>query len=1026
MLKISKIQSSTASSHYYEKDDYYAKDDPEHKKCSQWYGKLTNELNLKGQIDKKDFLNILEGKLPNGQTLGNKVIVAETKESKDKITGEIKEEIIKKEENIHDKGRDFIFSAPKSVSIAGLVYNNNQTSNNSKPQNLIIKSHEDAVKSTINYIEKNYLTFRTKDKQSKEITHHQSQKLISALFRHHSNREQDPQLHTHAVIANIAHDKDNINEYRCASFDKAYEDSKFLGAIYRSYLAKNLTDLGYEIQRTNNLNNNNTVNSNSLCFFELKEISNHLNILFSKRSQQIKEIAGNNKNSKFLDKLALFTRKDKKENENINTLKQLWQAEAKKELNIKNFNFTTTNNNPNNKPTTIKDSLSYAINHLSQQSVVFARKDIISHALDHNIGKYKAETVEKEISRNLKTQKQLLLSTKKQYQNLYTTKHALETEKQINKSIKEGINKKQPIVKNYNEQNLIDKYKSTHHQLINTLNKGQKQALGHILSTKDNISAITGLAGTGKSYMLKVAYLLTKQETNNKHHFTGLAPSAIATNHLRDSAYIQNCQTLQYFLTKYDGYANGRGTNEGKELTKAQFKDRTIIIDEASMISLKQMKDLFTISKELDLKVILMGDQKQLDAVEAGNPFKLITENHKSNNITITNIDQIVRQENEQLKTAVQSIVKQDVKQTIKNLTTVIEVANDNRNNNNQDTTQKTQAQQPIDSNKLLQQKAVEAYLNQPISKRQNTLILTTNNKLKDQINEEISKAILEERRNQNANKQHNQNILQKITTTYQNFTTKQEQEKQILKAQNITKAQASQAFNYQRNQTIIFNKEVQKLAIKKDDQYHIINIDNNKNILFLAKQNNITKTKEFDLNKLQESKENKNTKLPFNLFNKQQAIFRSKDQIIFNKNLKTAQGQKIINSQIATIDKIKRNGDYVITLGQKQDNKPKQQNQNTIIFKANDPNLQHISHYYACTTHKAQGLTTDYIIAVNNSQDRKELLTQKNFYVQISRAKQDVTLITDNVKKTQEKLNVNIGDKITGYEHQGVAERVK
>jgi len=387
MLKISKIQSSTASSHYYEKDDYYAKDDPEHQKCSQWHGQLTENINLKGQVDKKDFLNILEGKLSNGQTLGNKII--------NKETGE--------EEIIHDKGRDFIFSAPKSVSIASLVYNQGTKAenNNSNSNNNLITAHEDAVKSTINYIEKNYLTFRTKDTATKEIIHHQSQKLISALFRHHSNREQDPQLHTHAIIANIAYDKNNLNEYRCANFDKAYEDSKFLGAVYRSYLAKNITDLGYKIEGGNNIQSENINNNqNKLCFFELKEIPNQLNNLFSKRSQQIKEVAGDNKNSKFLDRVALFTRKDK-QNKNIQSLKQLWQAEARKELNIKDnqnhqFNISANKNNQNqiisnnnasnNKSITIKQSLSYAISHLSEGSVVFEKKDLIAHTLDHNFG----------------------------------------------------------------------------------------------------------------------------------------------------------------------------------------------------------------------------------------------------------------------------------------------------------------------------------------------------------------------------------------------------------------------------------------------------------------------------------------------------------------------------------------------------------------------------------------------------------------------------------------------------------------
>jgi ATP-dependent exoDNAse (exonuclease V) alpha subunit len=50
------------------------------------------------------------------------------------------------------------------------------------------------------------------------------------------------------------------------------------------------------------------------------------------------------------------------------------------------------------------------------------------------------------------------------------------------------------------------------------------------------------------------------------------------------------------------------------------FKNKIVLVDEASMISTNQMKDLFTISRELEFKLILIGDRRQLDSVEARYP----------------------------------------------------------------------------------------------------------------------------------------------------------------------------------------------------------------------------------------------------------------------------------------------------------------------------------------------------------------------------------------------------------------------
>ena len=77
---------------YYEKDGYYAKDDPAHKEASAWAGKGAEELGLSGPVDPDTFKAVLEGKVPDGPQLG--------KRGRD---GEIQ----------HRPGRDVTLSAPK-------------------------------------------------------------------------------------------------------------------------------------------------------------------------------------------------------------------------------------------------------------------------------------------------------------------------------------------------------------------------------------------------------------------------------------------------------------------------------------------------------------------------------------------------------------------------------------------------------------------------------------------------------------------------------------------------------------------------------------------------------------------------------------------------------------------------------------------------------------------------------------------------------------------------------------------------
>ena len=129
VASIGKMASPAQGVTYYERDGYYAKDDPPHKAASAWTGKGAEELDLSGPVDPATFKAVLEGKVPDGPQLGKR----------------------DREGNIHHRpGRDVTLSALKSVSLAALVGDDDR----------VVAAHDAAVKRTLGWIEKNAVETR--------------------------------------------------------------------------------------------------------------------------------------------------------------------------------------------------------------------------------------------------------------------------------------------------------------------------------------------------------------------------------------------------------------------------------------------------------------------------------------------------------------------------------------------------------------------------------------------------------------------------------------------------------------------------------------------------------------------------------------------------------------------------------------------------------------------------------------------------------------------------------------------------
>ena len=204
------------------------------------------------------------------------------------------------------------------------------------------------------------------------------------------------------------------------------------------------------------------------------------------------------------------------------------------------------------------------------------------------------------------------------------------------------------------------------------LTHGQKAAVKLILATEDRTVGVQGYAGSGKTTMLNRARALLEKKG---YAVRGLAPSASAARTLAGEAGIES-ETLQRFLARYTGVAEGRMTRKGQKEMRATFAKTALIVDEGSLASTVQARDLLRIADSLRIpRVVLVGDEKQLDAVDAGKPFAQL----QRAGMRTAVMDEIMRQRDPALKEAVEASLAGDVTRAFAKLgDNVAEVKPDN------------------------------------------------------------------------------------------------------------------------------------------------------------------------------------------------------------------------------------------------------------------------------------------------------------------------------------------------------------
>lgn len=209
----------------------------------EWIGAGVDLLGLAGMsaVEPETLRQLLDGQLPDG----HRMRLSRTRAGKDR------------------KGIDFTFSAPKSVSIEALMLGDSR----------IVAAHDSAVAESLQLLQ----SFAAARRKERGLSFRErTGVLVGAAFRHELSRAQDPQLHTHVLVMNLTRRADG--EWRALSNEDLLRNVRMVGAFYRATLAEKLRALGFDLRAT------------SKGGWELAHVPDAAVRIFSQRSREIERL----------------------------------------------------------------------------------------------------------------------------------------------------------------------------------------------------------------------------------------------------------------------------------------------------------------------------------------------------------------------------------------------------------------------------------------------------------------------------------------------------------------------------------------------------------------------------------------------------------------------------------------------------------------------------------------------------------------------------------------------------------------
>ncbi len=578
----------------------------------EWHGKLAAQWGLVGEVEELHFDRLSQGQHPltAEQLVRHQTPREYTNENGDKVHS-----------MEHRAGWDATFSAPKTVSLTALVGGDDG----------VRKAHRESVQVALNEMEK-YVQARIGGNHPAETTG----KWIAAKFEHDSARPVNgyaaPQLHTHVVFFNLT-ERSN-GEIRSIQPHELYRSQQYATAIYRSELSLRLSALGYEVEQGQHGEP------------EIRGYTPEYLQASSPRSRQIREhMEEVGVHGAGAAQIAAHQTREAKQDISHAEMQMRHQEMAAKFGNQPQRVVEEANarqsveeaRNPEQKQKDLDEALTYARERNLERQAVADERELVRDALNRTMGSASLTEVQTEFARQVQAGKFVEVDQQTSgWGRAYTTPEMIGLERDNINLMRAGQGQHQELV-TFATRHYIES-ESAH------LSVEQRAAVDQVLSNRDQLFALEGAAGAGKTTSLTVIREAAESEGYTVH---GFAPTSRATHKLEEAGV--KSSTLQYHLAHPEEFHS-----EAKHL---------YIVDEASLASTRQVND-FLHRLEAQDRVLFVGDTRQHEAVEAGRPYHQLQET----GMQTARLDAIVRQQDPALKEVVEQLARGDVHEAIRNL----------------------------------------------------------------------------------------------------------------------------------------------------------------------------------------------------------------------------------------------------------------------------------------------------------------------------------------------------------------------
>jgi conjugative relaxase-like TrwC/TraI family protein len=491
-------------------------------------------------------------------------------------------------------GYDFTFSVPKSVSLL-YAFSGDQG---------ILDAFRAAVDETMREMETEMKTRVRRDLQDTDRT---TGNMVWAEFIHTTSRPvgglPDPQLHAHCFVFNTTWDGEE-KRWKAGQFRELKRDAPYFQAAFRVRLANHLQDIGFGIDRKRD-------------DFEIRDVPADVLKRFSRRTALIEKVAEEKgiTNPDRKAELGAETREHKGKPVGWDRLRREWNArltdherQTLAEVHRRELPYARLEGGE-------EQAVTHALEHSFVREAVLPERKLLTEALKRGIG----EVTVKETAREMK--KRPLVRSDVDGRPMATTKEMVALESKLITYARQGRGRCRP---------LGDPNRPCSREWFN---EGQKAAVRHVLSSRDRVMVIRGVAGTGKTTLEQE---IGEALAEVRKPVVALAQSVKASREvLRQEAGFSQADTVARFLKDEEMQESVRGG--------------VILVDEASQLGTRDMLKVFEVTERVNARVLLVGDKRQHRSVTAGEPLKLLEEKA---GLKVAEVTEILRQQGDYKKSA--------------------------------------------------------------------------------------------------------------------------------------------------------------------------------------------------------------------------------------------------------------------------------------------------------------------------------------------------------------------------------------